>query len=110
MPLIYKIYNVHIKFIKFFLNLLFVDVLIAVTVEAWRFGIGVENPNGLTVENELLIIVSSIDFKGALVRLVKRANMPFLGSHWKYLVPPTDPSFLPKYIYLYRYVLKLIKL
>lgn len=57
---------------------------------------GVENPNGLALENELWIIESSIELKGAEVRLVKRANMPFLGSHWKYLVPLTDPSFLPK--------------
>lgn len=76
-------------------------VLIAVT-EPCRLGaIGVENPNGLAVANELWITESSILLKGANVRLVRRANTPFLGSHWKYLVPPTDPSFLPKYKSVY---------
>lgn len=81
---------------RVFFFLLFTAGLIVVTVDASRFGMGVENPNGLALENELWIIESSIELKGAEVRLVKRANMPFLGSHWKYLVPLTDPSFLPK--------------
>lgn len=80
-------------------NLLFGAALTDVTVEtveACRFGKGVENPSGLVVANEFWTIESSTEPKGAEVRLVKRANIPFLGSHWKYLVPLTDPSFLPK--------------
>lgn len=34
--------------------------------------------------------------KGNLVSLVSRAKTPFFASHWKYLIPPTEPSFLPK--------------
>jgi hypothetical protein len=33
---------------------------------------------------------------GTLVRRVSRENTPFLFSHWKYLVPATEPSFLPE--------------
>lgn len=76
--------------------LLFGAILEAVKVEPCRLGIGVENPNGLAAANELWIIVSSIGLRGVEDRLVRRANIPFLGSHWKYLVPLTDPSFLPK--------------
>lgn len=32
---------------------------------------------------------------GSLVNRVKRENTPFFGSHWKYLIPATDPSFFP---------------
>lgn len=34
--------------------------------------------------------------KGTLVSLVSLANTPFFGSHWKYLILPTEPSFLPE--------------
>lgn len=33
--------------------------------------------------------------RGLNVRRVKRENMPRLGSHWKYRLPATQPSFLP---------------
>lgn len=33
---------------------------------------------------------------GTLVSLVSLENTPFFGSHWKYLIPPTEPSFLPE--------------
>lgn len=32
---------------------------------------------------------------GYVVRRVSREKMPRLGSHWKYLLPDTQPSFLP---------------
>lgn len=32
---------------------------------------------------------------GSRVNRVSRENTPFFGSHWKYLFPETDPSFLP---------------
>lgn len=34
-------------------------------------------------------------YNGTLVKRVNRENTPFLGSHWKYRIPPTEPSFLP---------------
>jgi len=33
--------------------------------------------------------------KGYVVRRVRREKMPRFGSHWKYLLPDTQPSFLP---------------
>lgn len=33
---------------------------------------------------------------GYLVNLVSLEKTPFFGSHWKYRMPPTEPSFLPK--------------
>lgn len=41
------------------------------------------------------IEVSPAPAIGSLVSLVSRENTPFLGSHWKYLFPETDPSFFP---------------
>lgn len=36
--------------------------------------------------------------EGDLESFVSLAKIPFLGSHWKYLIPPTEPSFLPEVI------------
>lgn len=32
---------------------------------------------------------------GSRVKRVSRENMPRFGSHWKYRLPATQPSFLP---------------
>ena len=36
------------------------------------------------------------DANGSRVNLVRREKIPFFGSHWKYRLPDTAPSFLPK--------------
>lgn len=41
-------------------------------------------------------IAAMISVNGALVSLVNRENIPRFGSHWKYRLPATDPSFLPE--------------
>jgi hypothetical protein len=38
------------------------------------------------------------DAIGSRVSLVSREKIPFLGSHWKYRLPETAPSFLPKIV------------
>lgn len=51
--------------------------------------VGVEQAN---VSPEPMPGISS----GTVVNLVRRENTPFFGSHWKYLMPVTEPSFFPK--------------
>jgi hypothetical protein len=41
----------------------------------------------------------SDDEIGSRVKRVRREKIPFFGSHWKYRLPETAPSFLPKKIY-----------
>lgn len=38
------------------------------------------------------------DASGSRVSRGRREKIPFFGSHWKYRLPDTDPSFLPKWI------------
>lgn len=52
---------------------------------------------GDAIERKLVSMLDGpSDAIGSRVSRVRREKMPFLGSHWKYRLPDTAPSFLPK--------------